>query len=145
MSEASRTGAHGAPLSPKFGPMLMGAFALYAVFFALMPSLARAFPFEFVFYGGDKPAVLMDPLVDRTINFYCAVIGGVMTGWFATLALLMREPRRAVWDAALLGAVLWLIVDSLGSILTGHSANAAINAGFFAVIAGGLLASRPSA
>ncbi|GGY50287.1 hypothetical protein [Parvularcula lutaonensis] len=144
MSQTINPSVRGAPaLSPSAGALAMGALALYGVFFALAPALARAFPFEAAFYEGQKPAILTEPQVDQALNFYCAVIGGVMAGWFATLALLMRDPRRAVWNAALGGAAIWFAIDSLGSILTGYWQNAVINAGFGAVIVGILLASRP--
>lgn len=133
------------PLSANAASLIMAGFCIYGVFFALMPGLARAFPFEWIFYGAQRPEFLADADIAGTVNFYAAVLGGVMAGWFATVAVLLRSGQRFVWDGALAGLAVWFVIDSAGSVMAGFWQNALINIGFGAVLALVLVLSRPRA
>ncbi|MEM6912556.1 MAG: hypothetical protein AAF511_01120 [Pseudomonadota bacterium] len=132
-------------LNTRIATMILFGFVAYTVFFGLFPSLSRAFPFEWAFYGDDRPAPLADPFVDRTINFYYALMGAMMTGWFTTIVLAMRSGLRIVWDAAIAGLAVWFVLDNAGSFIYGYPMNVVTNAAFVVVLLPTLLLSRPAA
>jgi hypothetical protein len=132
-------------LSPPTGRRLFGLVILYTLFFTFLPNIARTYPFELMFFGEDRPAELEAALPDRYINFAYALIGAVMTGWFATLWVAMKAETRGVWNAGLFGLALWYVLDSAASVTWGFGMNVLTNTAFFLALVGVLLASRPRA
>jgi hypothetical protein len=144
-STLSADGRAGRPaLSPQTGRRIMAGFIVYLLFFALLPQLARLFPFELMFFGGARPAELEAELTDRYLNFAYGLIGAVMTGWFATLVLAMKVEKRAIWNAGLIGLGVWFVIDSGASATWGFPLNIATNLLFLVVLGGVLIASRPA-
>jgi hypothetical protein len=146
ISTAAATRNSAAPrLSPAAARRVMGVFILYTVFFALLPQIARIYPFELMFFGGDRPVALEAELTDRYLNFAYALIGAIMTGWFVTLWAAMKEETRTIWNAGLMGLAVWYVLDSGASVLWGFPLNVLTNTGFLIVLGGTLLASRTAA
>lgn len=135
--------ARAAPLPPAAGEAVLWAFAAYGLVFVALPDLARAWPFEAMFYAGARPAALEDPEADRALDFYAGLVGALTSGWFVTAALSLRSRERRAWNAALAGIAVWFIADSAASLATGFPQNVATNAGFAALGAGVLIATRP--
>ncbi|MCQ8184848.1 hypothetical protein [Parvularcula maris] len=132
-------------LRPRTGRRIMAGFIAYLVFFAVLPQLARVFPFEAMFFGGERPAELQADLTDRYINFAYGLIGAVMTGWITTLVIAMKVEKRAIWNAGLMGLTVWFVLDSGVSAFWGFPLNIATNVLFLVLLGGVLIASRPSA
>ena len=143
MSTAALAPASTPRVSIKTARMIMFAFVGYTVFFNVFPSLARIYPFELLFFGADRPEQLADPFVDRTLNFCYGLMGAIMTGWFLTIAIAMTSGARAVWDGALVGLIVWFILDNITSVVYGYPLNVATNTGFFLILLPTLWFSRP--
>ncbi|MEO1656341.1 MAG: hypothetical protein AAFR65_01350 [Pseudomonadota bacterium] len=145
MSTTTVQAPSGPRISTKTASTIMFAFVAYAFFFNVFPHLARMYPFELLFYGADRPAPLADPFVDRTLNFCYGLMGAIMAGWFLTIAIAMRSGVRVVWDAALVGLVVWYVLDNATSVIYGYPLNVVTNTGFVAILLPTLLLSRPEA
>ena len=109
---------------------LFAGVAAYALFFAVAPRLAWAFPFEAMFYGDASPTALNDPEAMRLLAFAFSLIGAVMFGWFATLTMMVGRLTSAAWRAVGAGIVVWFVVDGIASVAHGYWQNVLTNAGF---------------
>lgn len=77
---------------------------------------------------------------DPASRFISAILGGVILGWGVSIWLL----QAWVYDAApegvrrtvLVALLSWFVVDSAGSILSGHASNALFNIAILAVAVG---------
>lgn len=87
---------------------------------------------DIVFWPPDgQPAAL-----SREAAFATAVCGAVMVGWGVLMLGLVRDPALAaepkVWRLMTTGMIVWFVVDSMASWLTGATANVAVNTLFLA-------------
>lgn len=76
-----------------------------------------------------------------------SAIGGGITASLGFMFMMIVAPAvergdRAVVKNALLGATLWFVVDSAGSIASGHAANALFNVLFYGLLIAPMLAAR---
>ncbi len=76
------------------------------------------------------------------LKFVCAIFAGVLLGWTVTLWCISEwiydlapEPTR---KTILIGIVSWFILDTIGSIMSGHPSNAIFNILIFALATGPL-------
>lgn len=90
--------------------------------------------FNFVIYQQPNLPAWANTEAQAYITFMYAVLGGVMAGWMALFIVVLqtsfREGKRAGWIGLAASTVVWYVVDSGGSILTGFWQNAASNTGF---------------
>ncbi|MCP5179871.1 MAG: hypothetical protein H6993_07240 [Pseudomonadales bacterium] len=74
------------------------------------------------------------------IRFLSALTGGFLLGWGCTLWCLSTWvyplAPDAVRRAVVTGACAWFVLDSAGSITSGHAANAAINVAVLLLVVG---------
>lgn len=78
------------------------------------------------------------------MRFTLAVLGGVMVGWGLTLMALMRtavEAGRSAWRGMTSALLVWYVIDSLLSVMTGYPLNALANTGFLLIFLVPILAS----
>lgn len=75
--------------------------------------------------------------LDQAARLNMAILGGVMAGWGATIVGLSKPglTPQNIGRAIFAGMVVWFVVDSIGSVLTGGWRNVVLNAGFFVLIA----------
>lgn len=76
------------------------------------------------------------------LKLVCAIFAGILLGWTATLWCLSEwvydlAPEQ-VRKTVLVGIVSWFVLDSTGSILSGHASNAVFNILFLVIAAGPL-------
>lgn len=76
------------------------------------------------------------------LKLVCAIFAGILLGWAVTLWFISEwvydiapEPTR---KAILVGLISWFVLDSTGSIMSGHGSNAIFNIFFFALASGPL-------
>jgi hypothetical protein len=76
------------------------------------------------------------------LKLVCAIFAGVLLGWTVTLWCISEwiydlapEPTR---KTVLAGMISWFVLDSTGSIMSGHSSNFIFNILFFALASGPL-------
>lgn len=113
-----------------FALALLGVgFAILAVFFpgALDTLYALAGPGHHTSLGDDG-------------RLGAGIYGGLMAGWGVHAALSARGVP--LLQAFVAGALVWWVVDSAASILTGYPMNAVSNTGFLLLIAPAWLAGR---
>lgn len=88
-------------------------------------------------------------VLDRGAYLHVGIAGGLYAGWSLTLLLLARNERLArepaLWSAISLGLVLWYMLDSGASLLTGGVYNVIGNTLFFALMLAPALALRKRA
>jgi hypothetical protein len=77
------------------------------------------------------------PVFDAPLRFSVALMGAVTLGWGLTLAITIRAldhvptaQAAPLWRALTGAVVIWFVVDSAVSIVTGFALNAASNAAF---------------
>jgi len=98
--------------------------------------------FDLIYSEGD----LQTP-AGEAASFALGVTGAVMVGWAAMMLVLLFDRRKTtwptVWGALTVGLVAWFAVDTVVSASVGATGNLVLNAGFFAMFAPPLVATRP--
>ena len=78
----------------------------------------------------------------REIGFLSALTGGFLVGWAVTVWCLSLwvydQAPEGVRKSLVTGACSWFVLDSLGSITSGHSINAAFNVLVLIIVVGPL-------
>ena len=143
MSATPRTTAGASPPGVVAMRAVYAAFVGYALFFAFAPTLARAFPFDMMFYRNGVPSALAVPEAKAALDFHGAVIGGVMAGWLSLSALLVWRDGPGDRRLVLWAVSIWFVVDSAASVAAGFPLNAATNVGFALVLIGALRLGGP--
>ncbi len=120
---------HGNPRLTLLG-LLCVAFGAYGLLGALFDPIASSW----VHLGSWGR---LDPSVGDAGQFFLALIGGIMAGWGAMMLALASvwtpASAPALRRAVILGTVVWFVLDSTGSVLTGAWPNVAPNTGFLLV------------
>jgi hypothetical protein len=93
--------------------------------------------FNMLFFGSLRYPVSMGPAASEYLDFVYGVLGAVIIGW---MSLLITLCLRSLKDQSSVGVALppiaiWLVVDSVFSIVSGFWQNAASNILFAAVLA----------
>lgn len=87
--------------------------------------------------------------MDRSAYLHAGIAGGLYAGWSLTILLLARNERLArepaLWSAISWGLILWYLLDSSASVLTGGVYNVVGNTLFFALMLAPALALRKRA
>ncbi|WP_419909068.1 hypothetical protein [Hoeflea sp.] len=88
---------------------------------------------DLAFFPLDGTPAQLDPAA----RLFWAITGGVIAGWgmmiwIVATRLLPREPALAR-SMVLTAAVVWFVIDSLGSVFAGAPVNAIYNIGFLAL------------
>ncbi|MHA7887337.1 hypothetical protein [Roseicyclus sp.] len=114
----------------------------FAPFLLLATIPATAGPAEWVIDLLGLPLDGTVSLASPEARFLCGLMAGFLAGWAATVWLLSGAPfdaaPEAVRRAVVGGALLWFVIDSAGSILSGHPSNAVFNIAVLALAVGPL-------
>lgn len=106
------------------GVIVIGAFLILA------PGLARNL-FGLLFYGSGSALDEFSADAVRYIAFAHGVLGAVMIGWGAALALVLlgpfRQARAHAWRTLVTSLAIWFVVDSSFSLWSGFWQNAVLN------------------
>ncbi|WP_136660112.1 hypothetical protein [Nitratireductor sp. XY-223] len=115
----------------KTGAVVLVGFGLLGPIGALPATseITRFFA-DLAFFPLDGSPAQLDPAA----RFFWAITGGVIAGWgvmiwITATRLLPRDPALAR-SMILTAAVVWFVIDSLGSALAGAPMNALYNVGF---------------
>ncbi len=112
--------------------------------FVLFPDLVYDV-FGWMLYGADFAASFGDEEA-AYIRLAHTVMGALMAGWFAFTAWFVRGvlPRRVpgAWNALVLAFLLWFLLDTSYSVLSGFWQNAVLNLCFLVAFAPGFWLTR---
>lgn len=101
---------------------------------------AASWPMQFTLDLLSLPLDGLPVYGDSASRFISAILGGILLGWGATIWML----QAWVYDAAPEGVrrtvvtalLCWFVLDSAGSVLSGHASNALFNVGILALAVG---------
>ena len=120
----------------KAGAAVLVGFGLLGPIGAFPPTseITRLFA-DLAFFPLDGTPEQLDPAA----RLFWAITGGVIAGWgvmiwMVATRLLPRDPALAR-SMILTAAVIWFVIDGLGSVLSGAPMNALYNVGFLALFA----------
>lgn len=106
--------------------------ALFGVAFMVAPEAVQA-----IFSGWYLPGLAESFSAEAYdyLMFTYGVLGAVTTGWAVMILYLalgaFRRGERLAWEAITLSVIVWFVIDSAFSILSGYWQNAALNVVFF--------------
>ncbi len=106
---------------------------LFSLSFVLLPQVIHNL-FEAVFIATGSLAQPVNADALGYIHFVYGVLGAVMVGWMVLLLFTvfgpLRRGERAGWLASASTVLIWFVVDSGWSVVSGFAANALLNSGF---------------
>ncbi len=116
--------------------------------FVLLPGPVQE-AFNWLIFGDTQTPEGFSAAAVDYLEFSFAVLGAVMVGWMALLAVLIHGPLRRgepwAWTAVAASVGAWFVVDTTMSLLTGYPENALLNVAFGVAFGIGLWATRPRA
>lgn len=116
--------------------------------FVLLPGPMQEL-FNLLIFGDTRTPEGFSAAAVDYLEFSFAVLGAVMVGWMALLAILVHGPLRRgepwAWTAVAASVGVWFAVDTAVSLLTGYAENAGLNVAFAVAFGVGLWATRPRA
>lgn len=118
-----------------------GAVMVYALGLMLMPGVMHGL-FTTLFFGGADAIQSLKELEGdegRFITLVYGVLGAVMLGWMAGIMWMLvrgfRSNPREVWATLTFSVVVWFVVDSGFSVVTGFVEHALFNVAFVVMYA----------
>ena len=120
---------------------LIGLLTAVALFAASLV-VTRLVPVDFfnlLFFGERSFPADFPPGARRYILFLCGVLGAVMVGWMAGLLALAVGPLRTdprAWRSLGLSLIVWFVLDTTFSLVSGIMANALLNTVIFVPLLG---------
>lgn len=112
--------------------------ATFGLVFVLFPGLTSA-GFNLMIYGTTAPPADFSAEAQRYNNLVYAVLGAVMAGWGALMAMILAGPAKRdfqrgwkaeSWRMITVSLLIWAIADTSYSLLSGYWPNAALNSVF---------------
>lgn len=117
--------------------------AAFGLAFVLFPD-ATSRGFNWLLYGSVAPEASFSVEAQRYSRLVHAVLGAVMTGWGALMAMVLSGPAKRdfqagwkaeSWRMLVVSLLIWAVPDTLYSLLSGYWPNAILN-GVFVVLFG---------
>ena len=123
----------------KISAIVIGSFAP-VMFLGSMSATAAPLQFTLDLLG--LPLDGLPVYGDDASRFLAAIMGGLLLGWGATIWCLQAWVYDAAPDGVrrtvLTGFCVWFVLDSAGSVLSGHASNVLFNIGILALAVGPL-------
>ncbi len=126
--------------------LALGVVLAFGVSLMILQRPWQAF-FEWLVFGSDPVPDEFSPAAVDYLRFTYGVLGAVIAGWMAAMLGVALGPLRRgdpwAWRTVAGSLVFWFAIDSVFSLASGYPENAVLNCVFLAVLAPGVVGTRP--